>query len=101
MTAPTVTTSPLASVRAALKDLQPAARSTADVLDDLQVLAKALEADRKPRPGEARDPVVRHLAAAVIHLTRAGQPRGISLELGTRAAVGELEQVVYFLGGAS
>lgn len=46
MTAPTVTTSPLASVRAALKDLQPAARSMVDVLDDLQVLAKALEADR-------------------------------------------------------
>ena len=101
MTAPTVTTSPLDAIRAALEDLRRPPRATVDVLDDLRVLAKALEADRKPRPGEPRDPVVRHLGAAVIHLTRAGQPGGISLELGTRAAVGELEQVVYFLGGMS
>ena len=68
------------------------------VLADLSALAKVLEADRKPRPGEPRDPVVRHLAAAVIHLGRAGRPGGQDLALGVRTALGELERVVYFLG---
>jgi hypothetical protein len=98
VTAPTV--SVVEEVRAvrALVDEAATVEDCLALADDARAVLAVVESQHRPRPGEARPPAVRYLAAAVVHLGRAGG--AVPVELACRLASADLALVVGAVGGA-